>query len=180
MNTRQEQILKAAIPLFLEQGVGVSTAKVAKAARISNGTLFNAYPTKQDLIDAMYLKAKLGMFEALSTSDDAGFDRATAQHLWSAYLTWARRNPRDREIMHLLVDAGLVSAAAKGRTDEMASRHNNRISDAIKDGVIRGPNADFIVSLIFFHLDLVIAQNLRREDEALAFEMLCQSIGLKE
>ncbi len=178
MNDRQSQIVEAAIKLFLTEGVGVSTANVAKAAGVSNGTLFNAFPTKQDLIDAMYLTAKLGMFDALALKENAKFDRSTVAENWSSYLVWARRFPHHRQVMHLLLEAGLVSEAVRARVDALGAPQAALIEQALNTKMIIGPNVEFIVKLIFFHIDLVIDQHLEREDETLAFEMLCNSIGL--
>ena len=50
-NIKNEKILEAAIKLLAEQGAGVPTAKIAQEAAVSNGTLFNYYPTKQALLD---------------------------------------------------------------------------------------------------------------------------------
>ena len=46
MTEKQEQILKTALQLFAEKGYdGTSTAKVAKAAGVSEGLIFQANPT---------------------------------------------------------------------------------------------------------------------------------------
>lgn len=180
MNDRQSQIVEAAIKLFLTEGVGVSTASIAKAAGVSNGTLFNAFPTKQDLIDAMYLTAKLGMFDALALKENAKFDRSTVAENWGRYLTWARRLPHHRQVMHLLHEAGLISDVARARVDALGAPQGALIEQALNTRMITGPNVEFIVRLIFFHIDLVIDQHLEREDETLAFEMLCNSIGLNK
>lgn len=49
---RTGQILKAAQELFLEKGFGVSTADIARKAGVSEGSLFNRFPTKADLFRA--------------------------------------------------------------------------------------------------------------------------------
>ncbi len=46
---RDEDILAAARALFLEQGYGVTTAAIARAAGVSEGTLFKRFPTKAAL-----------------------------------------------------------------------------------------------------------------------------------
>lgn len=178
MNERQTQIVQAAMLLFVTEGVGVSTARVAKAADVSNGTLFNAFSTKQDLIDAMYLHAMQGVFDALGASRETTFSRGSMHEKWSSYLDWARREPFARQIKHLLLEAGLVSDAAKAATDKTAKAHTDWVADALAQGKINGPSVAFIVQLIFFHIDLVISHELNGADEALAFDMLCQSIGL--
>ena len=64
MPDRKSQIITAATSLFLNEGVGVSTASIAKAAEVSNGTLFNTFATRQILIDTIYKDAKTAMFGA--------------------------------------------------------------------------------------------------------------------
>ena len=44
-----EQILEAARELFLEQGYGVTTARIATRAGVSEGTLFKRFKSKEDL-----------------------------------------------------------------------------------------------------------------------------------
>jgi len=180
VSDRKSQIIEATIPLVLREGVGVSTAAIAKSAGVSNGTLFNAFATKQDLIDSIYLTAKTGMFDALTHSGDAPFDRETLYRNWCDYLGWARRAPHHRQIMHLLPDAGLVSPTMRGTVDGLGEPYRLWITDALARGAIRGPSVDYVARLLFFHLDLVIEMALVGDDEALAFDMLCHSIGLSK
>ena len=180
MNERQNQIAEAAIKLFLREGVGAPTAQIAKAAGVSNGTLFNAFETKQKLIDAIYLTAKRNMFTAVQFENGATFDRNTLHQIWSGYLSWAREKPEERQIMHLLFEAGLASETAKAEGEKLFLPISVLFDDAFSSGLIRGPNVRFIGKLIFLHLDLVVNQELTEESEALAFEMLCKSIGLSK
>lgn len=180
MIDRQNQIIEAALPLLLRDGVGVSTAAIAKAAGVSNGTLFNAFATKQDLIDKIYLAAKTRMFAALTLWDGAPMTHARLYCNWCEYLEWARGNPHHRQVMHLLLDAGLVSPTMRATVDRLGAWYGVWITDALVRGVIRGPSVDYVARLVFFHLDLVIEMALDGNDEALAFDMLCHSIGLSK
>ncbi len=47
-----EQILEAARALFLDKGLAASTAEIAKAAGVSEGTIFNRFGTKAGLFEA--------------------------------------------------------------------------------------------------------------------------------
>jgi len=47
-----EQILRAARAIFLEEGFGAQTAKIARKAKVSEGTIFKRFPTKEDLFFA--------------------------------------------------------------------------------------------------------------------------------
>lgn len=178
MNERQSHIIAAAIPLFLTDGVSVPTARIAKAAGVSNGSLFNAFPTKQDLIDAIYLRTKIDMFDAMPDPSGGPLDRAHLHQNWQAYLTWARNAPQDHKVMHLLRDAGLASETVTAQVDEMAAPYAQALSHALEGGVIRGPTLGYVSDLIFAQIDLVIDHTLTGADEALAFDMLCNTLGL--
>jgi len=55
----KEKILNASLKLFIKEGFhGTSTAKIAKEAGVSNGTLFHHFKTKESLISSLYLKTK--------------------------------------------------------------------------------------------------------------------------
>lgn len=180
VNERQKQIIEAAIPLFLEEGVGVSTARIAQAAGVSNGSLFNAFATKQELIDAIYFTTKSGMYSALTHRNGARFDRANLYQSWCDYLSWARRRPQHRKVMHLLLDAGLASKDVKAKVAKLALPNDAWLSEAYERGIIRGPSVAYVGKLALFQLDLVVDEKLEGEDEKLAFDMLCQSIGLPQ
>lgn len=172
--------MQAAIPLILKEGVAVSTAAIAKAAGVSNGTLFNAFATKQALIDAIFFATKAEMLASLTHAHGAPFNRETVQRNWSDYLAWARRHPQERRIMHLLLDAGLVSLATRQEIDALGAPYGAWVAEALDQGTIRGPNVDYIVRLIFFHLDLVIDMSLDEGAAAMAFDMFCNCIGLTQ
>lgn len=158
--------------------MGVSTAKIASAAGVSNGSLFNAYATKQALVDDIYRRAKTGMFGALPHAGDAPFDRDRLYDNWQGYIAWAQASAPERAIMHLLLDAGLVSAKTAQEINAVAAPHAAWIDNALAAGLIRGPSTEFIGKLILFQIDLVITENLEGADADLAFDMLCNSIGL--
>lgn len=180
MADRKTHLIAAATTLFLEEGVGVSTANIAKAAGVSNGTLFNAFATKQTLIDTIYSDAKTAMFAAIPHHSNDPFNRTTVRGNWDGYLTWARQNPEMRRVMHLLLDAGLASDTTQADINAMAAPHAGWLQNALDTGIIRGPSVHFIGQLIFFHLDLVLNEQLDTGDQDLAFEMLCTSIGLNQ
>lgn len=180
MTDRKQQIIAAATKLFLDEGVGVSTALIAKTAGVSNGTLFNAFATKQKLIDTIYKDAKSAMFASLPCSGSASYNRSNLRANWDGYLIWAKKNPESRRIMHLLLDAGLASAETQAEVNAIAAPYAAWTQKALDLGIIRGPSVSFIGQLTFFYLDLVINENLDRAGEDLAFEMLCTSIGLTQ
>lgn len=50
---RRQAIVRATLPLIREQGLDVSTAEIARAAGVAEGTLFRAFSSKHDIIHAV-------------------------------------------------------------------------------------------------------------------------------
>ncbi|MEV6665240.1 TetR/AcrR family transcriptional regulator [Streptomyces nigra] len=54
---RREMIIQTAIPLIAEYGASVTTAKIARAAGIGEGTIFRVFADKDELIQACVAEA---------------------------------------------------------------------------------------------------------------------------
>ncbi|MFG2306505.1 TetR/AcrR family transcriptional regulator [Actinacidiphila glaucinigra] len=54
---RREMIIQTAIPLIAEYGAAVTTAKIARAAGIGEGTIFRVFTDKDELLQACVAKA---------------------------------------------------------------------------------------------------------------------------
>ncbi|CAM3996708.1 helix-turn-helix domain-containing protein [Nocardiopsis rhodophaea] len=53
---RRAMIVAAALPLVIEYGASVTTAKIARAAGIGEGTIFRVFPDKEALLDACLIE----------------------------------------------------------------------------------------------------------------------------
>ena len=60
-DTKRDQILAAATRVIAMHGVAAPTAAIAKEAGVANGSLFNAFPTKADLLNQLYRELKTEM-----------------------------------------------------------------------------------------------------------------------
>jgi AcrR family transcriptional regulator len=97
---KRAAILRAAAETIAEDGVGASTANIAKAAAVAEGSLFRYFPDKDNLLNELYRELKLDMRSAMI----AGFPvkgslRKRAQHIWDAYVTWGMESPAKRTTM---------------------------------------------------------------------------------
>lgn len=69
------KVLDAAQAVFAAHGTGVSTEEVARAAGVGIGTVFRHFPTKEALLEAVYvaqLRALAAEAETLLSAPDAG------------------------------------------------------------------------------------------------------------
>ena len=74
-DARRAEIIEATIPLLGERGPAATTAQIAEAANVAQGTIFHVFGDKQELIDAtvrhlMDVEPLLAEVDALRTDRD--------------------------------------------------------------------------------------------------------------
>lgn len=87
-------LLLAAAAAVAERGVAAPTALIAKRAGVAEGTLFRYFPSKEALLNEVYLFN----YRLLTTATRASFDRADplqqrAHAVWNSYIDWGLANP---------------------------------------------------------------------------------------
>lgn len=156
MKHRPEQILDAALHLFDVEGVGVSTSKVARAAGVGNGTLFNYFPSKQELIDALYVRLKTQLADAIGEIDDQLSLRDQAKAVWDRWLAWGRANPEARRVSRLLHESGLAGPAAAAVVDAVLVGPMAVLDRLGASGELVDLPLDYIGSVMQAHLELAV------------------------
>src|ERR1700753_2357759 len=97
---QRDAIIAAAVRVIAAQGLSAPTAVIAKEAGVANGSLFNYFPTKADLLNALYLELKAEMASVALDSLPTGSDlRHQALHMWSHWLHWAASYPERRRTL---------------------------------------------------------------------------------
>jgi AcrR family transcriptional regulator len=94
MNKR-DLIINAALKLFVEHGFhGTATSKIAQEAGVANGTLFQYFKTKDELVIALYIdiKDELAAYISKNTADTADIKTTMKSQVLSS-LYWALDNP---------------------------------------------------------------------------------------
>ncbi len=173
------EILAAALSVFFSDGVGVSTAKIAAAAGVSNGTLFHQFPTKQALIDALYLSIKTDLADAVGAFDNTDPLERRMRQLWNRLLAWARGNPKAQVVANLLHDSDLVSAEAVTAGYATARAPTEMLVEAQATGLLVDLPLGYLAALIRHHLDEVLAADLDDEQADLAFHVLWNGITVR-
>ncbi|MFE6304645.1 TetR/AcrR family transcriptional regulator [Nocardiopsis sp. NPDC057823] len=112
---RRAAVLKAATRVIARDGLTASTASIAAEAGLSVGSLFNYFPTKTALINALYLHLKRDLAGAVvEPSIPPGPLRGRAWEAWRRWIRWGAADP-DKQRVLMLID---VSHELTGRTRE--------------------------------------------------------------
>lgn len=165
MGDKKDQILQAALELFAAQGLGVSTAQIARAAGVANGTLFNYFPTKQELIDALYVQIKGEVGELFLGAGSQRETRGIFYTVWRSYVRWAIGNPLKQKVVHLLKDAGMVSPAVLARMEEAISPLGAILVEGMSEGTLRPLDPSYFRALLEAMITVCIDQAVERELE---------------
>lgn len=180
MQHKPEEILAAALSVFVQEGVSVSTARIAAAAGVSNGTLFNYFPTKQALIDALYVSIKTDLADAAGEFDDTEPIERRMRQVWDRWFGWARQNRDAHLVVNLLHQAGLASAEAQAAGNVAVVGPVRVLNEAKDSGILVDLPLEYLAALIQHHLDQAVASELDDRQAELAFHVLWNGITQKQ
>jgi len=148
-NIKNEKILEAAIKLLAEHGTAVATAKIAQQAAVSNGTLFNYYPTKQALLDGVYLSIKKEVSTQVinQIAKETKHIKDLILYLWQQYISWAMANSLKQQVASLLRASRVISDEARASVDEIFSFINIKLEEAQNKQIIRNMPTEFLCEI---------------------------------
>ena len=115
---KREAILAAATELVAALGTGAPTAKIARAAGVSEGALFTYFETKDELLNQLFLSIESDLARAVLASDPAdGGARERTQEIWSRAIEWGVANPLRRKAWRQLKVSDRISAESRRCSD---------------------------------------------------------------
>jgi len=133
---KRAAILDAAVYEIAASGLGAATAKIAQRAGIASGTLFTYFPTKEELLNELYLELKSEVYARM----DASFPHRASleqrvRHVWTSYLDWSIEFSKKRKVSVQLHVSDVITTethrkatAMRGAIDTTLSELENRRS----------------------------------------------------
>lgn len=103
-------LLEATTQAISQFGLGASTSLIAKNAGVAEGTLFRYFPTKDMLLNAVYLfhKKDLGT-ELMKNYDKTLSVKERSRNVWNNYIDWGLLNVDARKAMQQLAVSGKIT-----------------------------------------------------------------------
>ncbi len=146
---KRQAILDAATRLFAEQGLQASTAAIAKAAGVAEGTFFTYFPSKDDLLNRLYLELKGGLRAVMVAAYPRGESmRNQIRHAWQAYVQWGAAHPEKRRVMAKLSLSERVSPQARAEGMQAFEDINAMLMESIAQGVLRDQPPAFVSAIL--------------------------------
>jgi len=180
---KQKAILEAAIAMFAERGFwNTSTSLIAKTAGVADGTLFNYFETKDDLINEVYLyiKRKVANLQLDGLSAHLMIHDAM-RHIWNRYIDWGVQYPEEFKVLYQIKDSYQLSEAVKAEQNTLFAEIAGRTARSIAEGELRNYPADFLAAFLDSHAIMTIQFIAANHDttvdyRALSFDILWNGI----
>ncbi|MCU7961305.1 TetR/AcrR family transcriptional regulator [Shewanella oncorhynchi] len=147
MTDKRQAILDTALALFVSQGFhGTSTASIAKQAGVATGTLFHHFPSKEALMESLFLNIKQEFADALLLNTHKGSDlKHNALQLWQSAIDWSLDNPVKQLFFQQYSMSPMIAAKVR---DQAMNSILGFISELIKQGQMMGLIAHYPVELM--------------------------------
>lgn len=164
---RRQAILSAATRVVAAQGLSAPTLAIAKAAGVSNGSLFVYFDTKVELLNELYVALKTEMGAAAVHGVPVDSDtQAQVRHMWDGWLRWATSFPEKRRALAQLD----VSDDVTAESHRVASSGFAGIADLLERsrsaGPLRQAPLGFVFELISALADVTADAMIREPDDA--------------
>ncbi|CFQ62713.1 HTH-type transcriptional repressor Bm3R1 [Yersinia frederiksenii] len=144
---KRRAILDSAVRIIASQGLGATTALIAKEAGISTGSLFTYFPDKVTLFNQLYLHIKTDVADALLQAFPLQADiKEKAFHVWQSYTVWACNQPERRAALQQLSASRIITEDTRQQSMSMFDAVNQVLSELGKSDLCQ--NVGFITAIM--------------------------------
>ncbi len=141
---KQIALLDAATEVIAAQGLGAPTAAIARLAGVAEGTLFRYFPTKDALLNAVYL------YQCRNAAESTQCAGAPARPLeermfaaWSDWIDWGVSHPAAFKAMAQLETSDKLSPEAREEGLKLCGDCQESISEPPFDGMTKAVAREF-------------------------------------
>lgn len=158
LKDKRKLLIDAAISLFSSQGFwNTSTASIAKHAKVATGTLFNYFPSKQDLIDGVFEEIEQELYSQLVVNLDDDF-KLELRKLWGCYIHWSLDNPIRHGLLTQLKMSELVSQQVEDEWDDQFDTFTSTVDRELQQGgLLKSMDLAYAMQIINHQLEANIA-----------------------
>ncbi|WP_194972581.1 TetR/AcrR family transcriptional regulator [Aquiflexum lacus] len=147
---KRSLIINSALKLFVEHGFhGTATSKIAQDAGVANGTLFQYFKTKEELVISLYIhfKDELSEYISKNTSENADIKKALKTQVLSS-LIWALDNTTKFRFIQQVHTSPYITQVDQDVLKNQVEPHLFLIQKGIKEGILKPLPVDLIYALI--------------------------------
>jgi AcrR family transcriptional regulator len=129
---RRASLLDAATKVFAEHGLSAPTSLISRTARVSEGSFFTYFKTKDELINALYREIRLDLASAvINDFPRKASVRDRLEHLWTRYVSWGVANPVARRALKHVSMSKVITPAVRAEGGVLFAEVERLQQDAV-------------------------------------------------
>lgn len=182
---KRNAILAAAAEVIAEQGLGAPTARIAKLARVAEGTLFTYFSNKDELLNQLYLELKLELKQVMLAAYPHGKGiKERVRHVWRRYVEWGVTHVHERKALAQLSVSERITAKTRAASEQAFGQIASILDESVAGGVLREYPRDFVAAVLGSLAETTIAFMTREPAQAeryssIGFEVFWQAVAHK-
>jgi AcrR family transcriptional regulator len=148
---KKTAIVDAALKLFTERGFhGTSTAQISKDAGVATGTLFNYFPTKEDLINSLYFEVKGDLSQAMGKDIEAESTfQDKLRKIWSNLVKWGVDNQEEFLFVGQFCSSPYITKFTREEVMKEYVFLHDLVNEGIKTGEIRDFSEELVIAMFY-------------------------------
>ena len=160
-------IMEAALKLFTERGFhGTSTAEISKEAGVATGTLFNYFPTKEDLINSLYFDVKGQLSQSMGKEIEVQSTfHDKLRKIWSNLIKWGLDNQEEFLFVGQFCSSPYITKFTREEVMKEYVFLHDLVNVGIKTGVIRDFSPELIIAM-FYHASRTVVNLILDSDSS--------------
>ncbi|MBS1689447.1 MAG: TetR/AcrR family transcriptional regulator [Bacteroidetes bacterium] len=148
MNKR-EQIIKAAMNLLIEHGVqGTPMSLVAKEANTGMGTIYNYFPAKEDLINAIYIYIKQDELKSVTGPLADESIQKQFEHFYRTMIRYMLAHPTHFWFMEQFSASPIIKEETRTEGMNVFTEYMATLKHGQKQGLIKSINLDELIQFV--------------------------------
>lgn len=182
---RRAALLDAAAAVFAENGLVAPTASISARAKVSEGSFFTYFKTKDELINELYRDLRNQLWDSIRE----GFPHRAApkerlEHVFGRYVDWGAAHPTQRKALRMVALSPVITAEVKAEAGLFVEVDKIK-ADAAKDKKLAPTIPSEMQTLLMKQLaemtmDLMAAQPERASEfRAAGFQMYWAALTSK-
>lgn len=165
---KRKAILCSAAKMIASLGTSASTAKIAEAAGVAEGTLFTYFATKEVLLNQLLLEIETGLAQVLTTSTASLMTnqspRERVQCIWNCLIEWGKTHPVQRRAMRQLKASERMSDETRRRCNALFSETRKAIEDSL-EGYADPKRTSFYIEHVLMGLAEVVIEAMTADSQ---------------
>ena len=182
---RRAALLDAAARVFAESGLGAPTSRISTEAKVSEGSLFTYFKTKDELVSELYRDLRRQLASAIMDEfpHRAGI-KERLEHVWRRWVMWGAKNTVQRKAMKLTAMSSAVGEATRLETSALFAEVGRIQADAIAQKKLGHVSPQMVSATLKamaeMTMDLIESEPKKAEEHcAMGFQLLWGALNSK-